>query len=236
MEFDLSCAPFRQMIEQNPELRELRAHWATASPEKRQRAADYTYHAGIAGELFSAAAREPERAPAGASAVAALAIDADFAPALLTVGSLEYQFHRHEEAMACFLHLTELPPVTEDIFVIIDKAGSFLLDVPDLSRALQLYTAADRAFPGQAVFISAIGYCAAKQGDTVTALARAREAAALAPHDAVMLADLGWALVEANESTEAVAVLRRAITLAPGETMAEANLKELERRMHGRAD
>jgi len=59
---------------------------------------------------------------------------------------MEYQLHRPGDALACFLHLTELPPATEDLLEIIDKAGSFLLDVPDLCRARELYTAAAAAF------------------------------------------------------------------------------------------
>ena len=67
----------------------------------------------------------------------ALAIDPLFAPALLTVGSLEYQHGSFKEAMELLLKLTNLPENEEDLHEIIDKAGNFLLDHQDFKNALE---------------------------------------------------------------------------------------------------
>lgn len=72
------------------------------------------------------AANEPDLVhPAWHDAVAPLAIDPEYAPAMLTVASLEYQYGRVDEAMVLFLELTKLSADTEDLPEIIDKAGAF---------------------------------------------------------------------------------------------------------------
>jgi hypothetical protein len=45
----------------------------------------------------------------------ALAIDPNYAPALLTVASIEYQLGRVRESLKLSLRLLELPPTTEDL-------------------------------------------------------------------------------------------------------------------------
>jgi len=77
----------------------------------------------------------------------ALAIDPLFAPAALTVGSLECQHGFFKEAMELFLTLTKLPENEEDLAEIIDKAGNFLLDHEDFENALKLYLSGERAYP-----------------------------------------------------------------------------------------
>jgi tetratricopeptide (TPR) repeat protein len=231
MGYDLSATSCWRFLETDTELQQIRARWSAAPLLKRREAADHVYHAGIADDLFAAAVREWTRPPIGDSVIMALAIDPHFAPALLTAGSIEYQYGRHRDAMEAFLHLTQLPPETGDLIEIIDKAGSFLLDMSDSDSARELYSAAFTAFSDVPVFASALGYCAGKLGDKSAAVTFARKAAALDPENAVALSDLGWALVEAGEYVEADAILRKAVALAPGITMAEENLRELQRRM-----
>ena len=72
----------------------------------------------------------------------ALAINPLFAPALLTVGSSEYQHGFVEKAMELFLAITKLPGTEEDLAEIIDKAGNFLLEQGDYKNALEFYLSA----------------------------------------------------------------------------------------------
>ena len=61
--------------------------------------------------------------PAWHDAAAPLAIDPDYAPAMLTVGSLEYSVWLcRAEAMAWFLKLTSVPAETEDLSEIIPQS------------------------------------------------------------------------------------------------------------------
>ena len=98
----------------------------------------FVCNCGLAEDIVGGSLLEITRRPPGEGAIAALAIFPDFAPALLTVGSMEYQYDRADEAMRYFLRLTTLSADTMDLVEIIDRAGSFLTDVPDLSRAERL--------------------------------------------------------------------------------------------------
>ena len=102
-------------------------------------------------------------APRFDDGVLALAIDPLYAPALLTVGSLEYQYGRAEAGMDLFMTLAALPQEPE-LAEIIDKAGTFLLDSGDYANALRLYRAAADANPDVAVFWSGVGYCHGRLG------------------------------------------------------------------------
>jgi tetratricopeptide (TPR) repeat protein len=136
-------------------LKSLRIKYARAAPEKRRMAAQWEYDSSMASDLFnmallkSGAETLPQsKWPPG---FLALAIDPLFAPALLTVGSLEYQYGFVKEAMELFLTLTKLPENEEDLAEIIDKAGNFLLDHEDFKNALELYLSAERAYPSRQV-------------------------------------------------------------------------------------
>ncbi len=89
--------------------------------------------------------------------VAALAIGPEYAPALLTVGSLEYQLGRRGEALDLFMKLTRLSKDEEDLPEIIDKAGCFLIDNNDYESALELYSAAEKLDPGLVITVSPPG-------------------------------------------------------------------------------
>ena len=59
----------------------------------------------------------------------------DLAPAMLTVGSMEYQLGRRDDAIALFRGLLKLPTDTPELEVIIDKARDYLLSEKDYERA-----------------------------------------------------------------------------------------------------
>ena len=222
-------APFSVLIETCPHLKELRLEYAGRTVPERRRVADFTYSQAIALRLFRGCAPDAGGGDGIFGTMAALAIDADFAPALLAVGSIEHQLGRHEEAMKHYLHLTVLPRETEDLAGIIDKAAQFLIDAGDLTQAEFLLGAAVGASPGVALYYSGLGYCVGKQGCKAEALEHFKKAVELEPDNALYLSDLGWALIDAGHPCEAEAPLRMAIAQEPGKTMAEGNLAYLER-------
>ena len=147
---------FGECVRQDKNLAALRAKYARKSAHDRRRAADYEYHSGIAGKMFNDGLARTGQTGLGEQhwpeGVLALAIDPLFAPAILTVGSMEYQLGRRDEAMSLFMTLTTLPADEPDLAVIIDKAGDFLLDEEDYEHARDLYAAAEIAFPDAAVY------------------------------------------------------------------------------------
>lgn len=123
----------------------------------------------------------------------ALAIDPLFPPALLTVGSSEYQHGFVKEAMELFLTLTQLPENEEDLVEIIDKAGNFLLDREDFKNALELYLSAERAYPTQALHYNGSGYCFYKLGNIEESIRKEWRAVELEANNYFHLNDLGYA-------------------------------------------
>ena len=226
----LAEIPFHELIEKNVELRKLRAQHADLPVEQRREAAQCAYDSAHASMLMTQAVDELDWVhPAWYDAVAPLAIDPDYAPAMLTVGSLEYQYGRVEEAMALFLKLTTLPADTEDLTEIIDGAGDFLIDQDDHVNAGELYAAATRAYPEVAPYHVGQGYCAAKSGRMEESVAHHRRAVELDPNNHMHLNDLGYSLLEAGHYDEAEGVLQRAVQLAPPEyDLAKGNLEHLQ--------
>ncbi len=213
---------FSQLVKEVEDLRTLREKYAKKTPAERKSAADYQYHADVAGfyfdsELISQGQPAFMKAfwPAG---VLSLAIDPLYAPALLTVGGLEYNCGRIDEAMELFFTLLTIPiEVEEDLHEVVDKAGDFLLDQEDLPNALKLYVAAEKKFPGESRYPIGTGYCLEKDGKLEEGIKKYRRAVALSPDNYEHLNDLGYALTELGAFDEAEDLLNRSITLAPEE-------------------
>lgn len=214
---------FEECVRLDPDLAATRAEYAKESAKRRRQAAEWEYDSALAGRLFGGALAAAGQAPLSfgeprwPEGVLALATDPLYAPALLTVGSYEYQLGRKEEAMRMFLALAALPSTEPDLPVIIDKAGDFLLDEDDVERARELYAAAEKAFPDVAMYPVGLGYCLGKLGKLDEAIAKAQRADALEPDNSRHLNDLGWALFEAGRLDEAEAMLARAVALAPAD-------------------
>ena len=241
MEGSLRDMPFRRLVREDPELAELRREYAAKPADHRRKAALFNYDASIAEEMFGEAILRStgesdwlSKEEPGTGGVVALAIDPLCAPAMLTVGSVEYQLRRPEEAMVHFLALTGLPADTKELPEIIDKAGDFLLDQDDYARAEALYGEAARQHPDVALYHDALGYCVGKLGDLQAAVRHSRRAVELAPENHDFLSNLGWALVEVESYDEAEEVLERAADLAPEDYhWARNNLEECRRRRAG---
>ena len=94
---------FRECVEKDENLVALRAEYASKSAKERRMAADWEYHSGIAGKMFNEALARVGQADVGEPywpvGVLSLAIDPLFAPAILTVGSVEYQLGRRDEGV-----------------------------------------------------------------------------------------------------------------------------------------
>ena len=157
--------PFRELVQTDAELRKLRQQYAAQPAEQRRMAADLAYGSAHASMLMKDALKDPDWCdPTSRESAAPLAIDPEFAPAILTIGSLEYQYGRVDEAMSLFLKLTTLRIDLDSLPEIIDQAGEFLIDAKDLANAERLYAAALSSFPQVAVYHAAMGYCAGKNG------------------------------------------------------------------------
>lgn len=231
----LTEMPFCKLVELDPALSTLRAQYAVLSANQRRQAAQWALDGAHATMLFARAADEPNLAHSEwHHAAVPLAIDPEYAPAMLTVGSLEYQYGRIEEAMRLFLELTTLPDDTEDLPEIIDKAGDFLTDHNDHVNAGQLYAAAARAYPTVATYHVGLGYCAAAAGKLQESVAHHRRAVELQPNSYFHLNDLGYSLFQAGQYDEAEKVLQLAAEMAPsGNDLAKANLDHLRKTRGG---
>ena len=227
--------PFSILVNRDKDLSGIRREYASRSKSERRAAADWEYHSEIAGGIFNdtmaMAGKEGFRRSYWPSGIVSLAIDPEYAPAILTVGSIEYQLGRIEEAMSLFLRLTELPEDEDDLSTIIDKAGDFLIDNEDIENALVLFTASEKAYPNNSLYSIGSGYCLGKLGDYESSIEKHRRAVALEPNDYRHLNDLGFTLLEAGEYKEAEQILKKSISLAPSDyEVPRNNLDELRNR------
>lgn len=185
-------------------------------------------------EQFAAAAEYAEsifRNALGDSAASiaalqkALTLKPDYAPALLSMGSVEYQRKRRAAGRRLFLSLLALPKNTRDLAEIIDEAGSFLIGIEEYADGFEFYREAARRFSADAAFQQGIGCCAGHEGFIQEALAASRRAIELDPANAAYVSDLGWTLVLAKRYQQAEATLQRAVRMDPSNEGAVANLE-----------
>ncbi len=233
--------PFSALVKEDSHLAALRREYASMPSQERRKAADWEYHSQMASEIFNdsmaVVGEDGLRKSGWPSGVVALAIDSLYGPAILTVGSIEYQVGRLEEAINLFNRLLELPKEEEELSIIIDKAGDFLIDQEDYENALALYSAAEKTFPHEVIFPIGAGFCLGKLGHYEKSVERHRVADALEPGNYKHLNDLGYSLLEAGKLDEAEEVLRRSISLAPSDyEFPQNNLSELRERRRGIRD
>jgi len=102
--------------------------------------------------------------------------------------------------------------------------GNACLDTGDFAQAQACFVAVLRAAPKHVPSLFGLGLALQGLGRPGDALARLREAAALAPDDAAILNALGSLLGEVGGHDAALSTLRRACELAPGFAAAWFNL------------
>ena len=160
-----------------------------------------------------------------------LHLNPKFAPAILTMGSVDYQREQQAEGKRVLFSLLSLPRTTENLFSIIDEAGSFLISANQFDDAFELYRKAARKFPKVAQFQQRAGYCAAQEGLFDEALASSQRAIELDPENAACVSDMGWTLLLAERYQEAEEAFLRALALDPFNERVQANLQYCRERI-----
>jgi tetratricopeptide (TPR) repeat protein len=218
---------FIELLSRDPQLSAFRAAYSQKPAKKRRAAAELVYDESISNSLFGAAlARlQGERLPAPQwpPGFAALAIDPEYAPALLTVGCYEHGCGRKAEGKRLLLQLTQLSPNAADWIGIIDKAGQALMEAGDAAGTCRLYKAALAASPGKQEFITGLSWALCRAGKHEEALPWLERAVANAHDDYAVLNDYGWGLAELGRFEEAQKVLQKAAELAPADYDLPAN-------------
>lgn len=148
-----------------------------------------------------------------------------YAPAILSLGSVEYQLGNVAQGRELFHALLELPDGTGDLREIVDKVGDFLIQENQYQDGLKLYRRAVARFPRVAVFHQGLGCCAGHQGLHSEAVSASRAALALEPKNQKFVNDLGWSLYQAGNIEEARSVLERAVSMDKTDKLAEENLQ-----------
>jgi len=162
-------------------------------------------------------------------AVAALARALEFAPryapAIFSLGTVEYQRGHRAAGRRLFHSLLSCPAKTPDLCDIIDHAGDFLIGRRAYKDGLELFRAAARQFPHVAVFHQGVGCCAGHEGLHQEAIAASRRALEIEPSNPRFVSDLGWSLLQAGQLSEAQEALSRAVAMDPGDELAKENLR-----------
>jgi tetratricopeptide (TPR) repeat protein len=148
-----------------------------------------------------------------------------YAPALLGMGSVEYQRGNRPAAKRHFDTLLELPEDTVDLVEILDRAGNFLIDMDAYADGCEHYRRAVERFPQAACLHQGLGCCAGHLRDFALALTASRAALALEPDDQKLVTDLGWTRYLAGEIDEARETLARAVAMDPADELAANNLR-----------
>ena len=160
----------------------------------------------------------------------AIEIDPEYAPAIMSMGTIEYQRQRRDRGRELLLSLVSLPASAvdggESEFVeIIDTAGDFLIQEGNYADGLELFRAAIMRFPDQAALHQGAGCCAGHEGQHDEAIAASKAALVLDPENQKYVSDLGWSLFKAGFLDEAEQVLSRAVAMDPSDDLARENLR-----------
>jgi tetratricopeptide (TPR) repeat protein len=160
----------------------------------------------------------------------ALEIDSEYAPAILSMGSVEYQRERPDRGKKLFLSLVSLPASAadggeSDLADIIDKAGDFLIQAGYYADGLEIFKAAVERFPNHAMFHQGVSCCAGHEGIHDQAISASEAALELDPENQKYVNDLGWSLFESGRLAEAKQMLTRAVEMDPSDELARENLR-----------
>lgn len=190
--------------------------------------------AAYADSMFQLALGNTERSVAAAER--AFALRPDYPPAILTLGSIEYQRRRPTEGKSLFLSLLSLPDDDCDIRQVIDEAGSFLIRSKKYADGLELFRGAVERFTDRADLYQGLGCCAGHERFFDEAVAAYEKALALEPTRQDLLNDLGWSLYESGRLEKAKEVLLRAVSLDSSDELARENLRICQRAISKRRE
>ena len=155
----------------------------------------------------------------------------DYPPAVLSMGSVEYQRGKKEEGSRLLLSLVEFPDATPDLEELIDEAGTFLIQEKEYEDGLALYRAAVERFPDTAMFHAGRSCCAGHLNRHEEALDASRRAVELEPGNQQYVNDLGWSQVLAGRLDEALETLERAVLMNSSDQLARENLARCKTKM-----
>ncbi|MBN2432549.1 MAG: tetratricopeptide repeat protein [Acidobacteria bacterium] len=160
----------------------------------------------------------------------AVEIDPEYAPAILTLGSVKYQQQEEHLGRELFLSLVSLPADTmaggaEELAEIIDEAGDFLIESDQYADGLELYQAAVVRFPDDSILHQGLSCCAGHLERHEEAIAASRRAVELEPENQKHVNDLGWSYFQAGRLEEARETLTRAVDMDPEYKLARTNLR-----------
>ena len=159
-----------------------------------------------------------------ASVRRAIEIRPDYAPAILTMGSIEYQLGKDDEGRRLFHSLLLLSDQTEDLWEVIDKAGDFLIQRESYADGMRLYEKAIERFPNRARLYQGLACCAGHEELFDNAVSASEKALALDPQSQRLTNDLGWSLFQAGRLEDAERILSRAVVMNPSDELARENL------------
>jgi tetratricopeptide (TPR) repeat protein len=148
-----------------------------------------------------------------------------YAPAILSMGSVDYQRGKRNRGRERFLSLLDLPDSTPNLHECVDQAGDFLIQTRAYKDGLELYRGAAARFPKVAVFHQGVGCCAGHLRRHDEAVAASRAALALEPRNQKFVNDLGWSLYQAGKAEKALPVLERAVAMDSKDQLAAENLR-----------
>ena len=153
-----------------------------------------------------------------------------YAPAILALGSIDYQLDDVEQGRRRLFSLLDLADherhaEAPDLAEILDHAGDFLISRSDYRDGFELYQRAVARFPDAAALHQGLCLCAGYQGLHEVALAAAEAALALEPDNQELVNDMGWTLYERGEPDRALPFLQRAVELDPQDALAAENLR-----------
>ena len=148
-----------------------------------------------------------------------------YAPAILSMGSVEYQAGRTAEGRELFQSLLSLPKNATDIRQIIDEAGTFLTGIGACEDGMAVYRAAVKRYPDVPALWQGLGYCASRAGLHEEAVSATQRALELEPENQELVNDLGWTLLQAGRLMQARETLERAVSMDPSDELAGENLR-----------
>jgi tetratricopeptide (TPR) repeat protein len=160
--------------------------------------------------------------------------DPTYAPAILSLASVEYQLDQAGEGRRLFMSLLELPDDTEDLAEIIDEAGDFLISIGAYADGLELFRAGSARFPEASCLLQGVSCCAGHEGLHEEALAASAAGLELEPDNQELVTDLGWSLYLGGRLDDARDVLARAAAMDPTDELAANNLDACEQGLEAR--
>ncbi len=130
---------------------------------------------------------------------------------------------RIEEADALTVEWKEKLP--ESVMAVVTRAELY---PDDVKRAISLYEAQNRQYPGTPAVLNNLAWYHLRDGNLEKSAELARQAHELVPDNPQIMDTYGWILYQSGKGTEALGLLKRAARLAPNEAQIADHLKTVQ--------